>query len=517
MLDENAKDKKPMTVAGMVLAIIATDFGFGNSITGYNQMGYASIIWYVLCAFVYLLPLAVIFSEYSGAVKVDHGGFYSWLLNSVGEKWAFIGTFMWIGLWVISMLQIVSGLGIHISGLFLGHDTSQTWHFAFLNSNDIEALIGAAFMVFSIFLVTRGFHKVAMIAMVSGAISLFVIGLFAVISVVIFFAHHGQLAQPMHGISSFVKSPNVQFRSPIAVMSFAVYAMFAYGGLEATSGFLDRMKNPRKEFPRAMLITAFSMMALYVFGILICGLATKWAVVFKNPKVNLYNNAFYMMANAGDSLAKAFGWSAATGTSIGDGLVRLLSIGALIPTLGLVAVVSYSPIKGLIAGSSKDLWPKKIATFNKHDMPSCALWIECAVIACTLVLIALTGKNGQQFYQIIVDMNNIGVIALYTFIAIAFVAFKKRKDLDRPIVFLHSMKSVYWMVGVLLTAMGLATLFNLINPLMQGQYNVAFWTFAGPVLFFFLSAFMYHLGVLHRAHRMVSDNLTYEKHHTVKL
>lgn len=293
--------------------------------------------------------------------------------------------------------------------------------------------------------------------------------------------------------------------------------MFAYGGLEATSGFLDRMKHPRKQFPKAMMITAASMVCLYVFGIFICGLATNWAHVFKNPKVDLYNNAFYMMANAGDSLAKALGWSPATGAMIGRSLVRLLSIGALIPTLGLVAVVSYSPIKGLIAGSSKDLWPKKISTFNKHDMPSVALWIECAVIAGALVLVALTGKTGQEFYQIIVDMNNIAVIAPYTFIAIAFVAFKKRKDIERPIEFLHSMKSVYFTVGVLVVAMALATLFNLILPITQHQYAVAFWTFAGPVLFFIISTIMYHLGIMHRARRMVADNVHYEKHHDVNL
>ncbi|XIF20098.1 MAG: glutamate/gamma-aminobutyrate family transporter YjeM [Acetilactobacillus jinshanensis] len=52
----------------------------------------------------------------------------------------------------------------------------------------------------------------------------------------------------------------------------------------------------------------------------------------------------------------------------------------------------------------------------------------------------MTGKNGQQFFQIIVDMGNIGVLAPYYFIVIAFVSFKKRKDIAHPIIFFHSMK-----------------------------------------------------------------------------
>lgn len=42
-MSKSKSKKRYMSVAGMVLAIIATDFGFGNSITGYNQMGYAGI------------------------------------------------------------------------------------------------------------------------------------------------------------------------------------------------------------------------------------------------------------------------------------------------------------------------------------------------------------------------------------------------------------------------------------------------------------------------------------------
>ncbi|XIF20622.1 MAG: glutamate/gamma-aminobutyrate family transporter YjeM [Acetilactobacillus jinshanensis] len=123
----NSKSKKKMSWYGLVLLIIATEFGFSNIVTGYNQMSYASIIWYILTAVIFLFPLAMIFGEYSGSLKKDHGGFYSWLLNSVGEKWAFIGTFIWIGLWMINLLQNTSGFGVNISGLLFGKDTSETW------------------------------------------------------------------------------------------------------------------------------------------------------------------------------------------------------------------------------------------------------------------------------------------------------------------------------------------------------------------------------------------------------
>ena len=108
-------------------------------------------------------------------------------------------------------------------------------------------------------------------------------------------------------------------------------------------------------------------------------------------------------------------------------------------------------------------------------------------------------------------MGNIGVLAPYYFIVIAFVFFKKRKDIEHPIKFFHSMKSTYFVVGVLLTAMTLAAIFNLWSPILQKQYAVAFWTFAGPVLFFVISTYMYHLGIHNRAKRMIADNEEYAR------
>lgn len=502
------KNRK-ISLWSIVLIIIATEFGFSNIVTGYNQMGYASIIWYIITSIIFLFPLVMIFAEYSGSLESDHGGFYSWLINSIGEKGAFIGTFCWIGMILINVLQNCSGIGINLSGIVYGQDVSEMWKLGPLNSNEIEALLGIMVIIVATAIATRGVHQIAIISTIAGIISLSVITIFVIASLVIFFAN-GHLAQPISG-EAFIKAPNPQFQSPIAIMSFIVYAMFAYGGIESSSGLIDKMKNPRKNYPKAVLIVAGVMTFLYVLGIFICGLATNWTKVMGSKNVNLYNNSFYLMQNLGDGLVKAFGGSNALGIAVGAWLNRILSIGSVVPLFGLLIVVTYSPIKGLIAGSSKDLWPKRVAHFNRHDVPSFAMWIECALIVISLLLISLTGKNGQQFYQIIVDMGNIGTLLPYIFIVIAFIAFKKRKDLSHPIVFFHSKASTYAAVTLLLASMAFAIVMNFIEPVQQHQYSVAFWTFAGPILFLIISTLMYHFGIHHRAKRMIIDNVDYEK------
>lgn len=97
--------KKKITLVGLILMVFTTIYGFANTTVAYDQMGYASIIWYVLAALFFMLPSSLMFAEYGSAFKDAHGGIYSWLAESIGERLAFIGTFIWLSSWIIWMVS----------------------------------------------------------------------------------------------------------------------------------------------------------------------------------------------------------------------------------------------------------------------------------------------------------------------------------------------------------------------------------------------------------------------------
>ena len=86
---DNKTQKKILTTLSLVLMIITTVYGFGNVSVSYRQMTYAGIIWFILAGICF-------FAEYGSTFKEAKGGIYSWLACSIGEKWAFIGTFVWL-------------------------------------------------------------------------------------------------------------------------------------------------------------------------------------------------------------------------------------------------------------------------------------------------------------------------------------------------------------------------------------------------------------------------------------
>lgn len=80
--------------------------------------------------------------------------------------------------------------------------------------------------------------------------------IFIFASLITIVANHGVPAQPIDGIKTFFVSPNPSFQTPIAIISFVVYAIFAYVGMENLGGVTDSMKNPSKTFPKGLTIGA---------------------------------------------------------------------------------------------------------------------------------------------------------------------------------------------------------------------------------------------------------------------
>lgn len=109
------KDKSvKIGLKSLVLMIFSAIFGFSNSLIAYYQMGYASIVWYIITAILFFLPSALIFAEYGAAFKGIKGGIFSWLKGSVSEKTAFIGTFIWLAAaCIIDTIFLSIGINSH--------------------------------------------------------------------------------------------------------------------------------------------------------------------------------------------------------------------------------------------------------------------------------------------------------------------------------------------------------------------------------------------------------------------
>ncbi len=299
---------------------------------------------------------------------------------------------------------------------------------------------------------------------------------------ILWIANHGQLAEPVTAIS-LVKSPNHDFVSPIAVISFIVYALFAYGGLETMAGVIDSVRKPEKTFPRALIIAMIIMTLIYIFTIFLCGVSANWQQVLGRSHVNLANVEYVLINNMGLTVGAKFGMSHAGAAMLGRIFSQITALSDVLGGLGAAFVMVYSPIKSFIEGCDPRLLPKRLTKMNDVNMPSFAMWCQAILVSAIILFISFGGNAANQFYTILTDMMNVSSSAPYLFLVGAFPFFKMKKDLDRPFVFYKSMKWT-WVVSIvvwLVVAVGI--LFTCVEPILERQYSTAFWTAFGPVFF----------------------------------
>ncbi|AEV95206.1 glutamate/gamma-aminobutyrate family transporter YjeM [Pediococcus claussenii] len=481
------KQGKKLSLSALVLMIFTTIFGFGNTPAAFEQMGYGAIFWYILGAVLFFIPAGLMFAEYGSTFKEAKGGIYSWLEASIGEKWAFIATFMWLASWLIWMVMISQKIWITLATIISGHDTTGTWSILGLNSTMTIGLLAIAWVLFVTWAASRGIDTLAKVSSLGGIAIMALNVILLLASVIILIANHGQLAQPIHHLSDFATSPSAQFQSPIAMISFVIYAIFAYGGLESLGGITDSLDKPEKTFPKGILIGGAVIAIGYSLAIFLWGVSANWHSVIIGQKANLGNITYVLMRNLGYQLGNSLGMSSGTSALMGTIFSRFAGVGMLLAYIGSFFVLSYSPLKSFILGSPKELWPKKMTELNKNGMPANSMWLQAIIVIVFVggisILAAITHKDATFFYNVLTNMSNVSTTLPYLFLVGAFPFFRAKKELDHPFEAYHNHTWIITVTTVVMLTVGVGIVFTILVPFITGDMFTALWTIAGPIFF----------------------------------
>jgi amino acid transporter len=171
------------------------------------------------------------------------------------------------------MVNICSSIWIPLSNTFFGKDTTATWGIFGLKSTQMLGVLGVIWILIVTFTATKGLEKIKKVTSVGGT-AVVLTNVFLIIgALILLIANHGHFAQSiMHG--GFTTSPNPSYQNPLAIFSFLVFALFAYGGIEVVGGLVDETENAEKNFPKGIIISAIVIAVGYSLGILLCGVFT---------------------------------------------------------------------------------------------------------------------------------------------------------------------------------------------------------------------------------------------------
>ncbi|WP_235804620.1 glutamate/gamma-aminobutyrate family transporter YjeM [Liquorilactobacillus capillatus] len=481
---------RQVTLLGMMLMIFTSTFAFDNTSIAYYTMGYAGIIWYVLAALLFFIPSSLMFAEFGSALHNEAGGVYSWLQYSLGTKWAFIGGFVWLASWIILIVSTVSKIWIMLSTTLTGADRTDQWHLLGLDSTTTLGLISIIFFCTITFISTKGLGKVVHLAAIGGLAAVAITIFFFLISFAVLAANHFELAQPVHLPRSLFVSPRKNYQSLSQTISFVIFAVYAYAGIEALGGVSDRMRNAKKNFALAMGLGTLAITAVYALFIFMWGFSANWNATFNDSAVNLGNTTYVLMSNLGYTLATSLGLNNMA-ASFSFWCARFAACMMLLSYCGSFFVIAFMPIKSFILGTPQALWPQALTRLNRHQMPANAMWAQAVIVSILLALTSFGGKTAVSFYNILTLMDNISSTLPYLFLVTAFAFFKYRNPLKQDFIFFKNGTLTYFIVGLtdILLLLGIGA--TIISSLTAKQYWDIFLEIVGPVLFGLIGYLLY--------------------------
>lgn len=485
-----SEKKGRLNLSQLVLMIFTTVFGFANMPRAFYLMGYGAILWYVIAAIAFLIPFAFMIAEYGAAFKTEKGGIYSWMEKSVGAKYAFIGTFMWYAAYLIWMVNVSSSIWIPLSNGITGKDTTSTWHLFNLNSTQTLGVLGCILIIVITSIAIKGIDKIKKVTSTAGIFVMLLNVLLILGAIIIWVLNDFTLAQPIKNTMDFINSPNPDYQNIVSVLSFSVFAIFAYGGIEVVGGLVDETENPTKTFPKGIILAATIIAIGYSLGILMCGVFTNWQKVLSFDTVHMGNVAYVLMRNLGYELGVALNLAESSALSLGLWISRFVGLSMFFALVGAVFTGAYSPLRQLIEGTPETVWPKKIAKLD-DGVPRNAMIAQCIIVVVIILLVSFGGEGASKFFSKLVLMTNVAMTIPYMFIAGAFYSFKRNKNIKKPFEIYKGEGVALLGTFVTVLVVGFANVFTIISPAINGDWSSTLWMIAGPIFFSLVALVLY--------------------------
>ena len=370
---------KPLSVFALVaINIIAIDSLRNLSITA--SYGFALPFIYLIICLLFLVPSALVTAECATHYP-KMGGAYVWIKQALGSRAGLVAIWLqWIYnvIWFPTILAFISA---HAAYLINSNLASNTHY-----------LVACIISVFGMATLANwyGMKTSSWVSILSA-----LVGTLIPMAVIIFLA-----CLHLHRHLPLALSPTASSWLPQpAQLSFLVVGLFSVFGLEMSASHAEAVANPKKDYPRALLISS----VLIVLTLVLSSLAI--AIIVPPQSLNLVT---------GIHQALTLFLKDAHHTSILPTLIAAIILGCF----GSIAAWAIGPTKGLLVAAKDGLLPPVFKRTNRYNSPSALLLLQMVLVT-ILSLLFLLAPSFQAYYWILTDLT--GQLALL-FYALFFIA-----------------------------------------------------------------------------------------------
>jgi putative glutamate/gamma-aminobutyrate antiporter len=384
----NTKGKVLSVFTLMMINVIAVDSLRTLPISA--EYGSSLIFYYVVAAVCFFIPTALVTAELATGWP-NTGGAYVWVTKAFGPKIGFLTIWLqWIYnvVWYPTILAFLAGTFAALIDPSLATNTTYTL-------SVILILFWA-----STFLSCMGLQISSRFSVV-GAVVGTMIPMLVIVSLGILWVEHGHLSK-IH----FDRADLFPHLNNVNNLGYLVAVLFGLMGMEMSAVHAGDVKNPQKDYPKALLYSSLIILVTLIGGSLAI------AVVIPPSQISLVSS----LVDAYAIFFKTYHlvWAV-------PAMVAMIFISGLANMSAWV----IGPTRGLWVAAEEGNVPKYFAKLNKHGMPARILILQ-AVIVTLLCAVFLLMPSVNSSYWILTALTSQLALLFYIFMFAAVVRLRYR-------------------------------------------------------------------------------------------
>ncbi len=388
---------RKISFISLVLLIVAAIDSIRN-LPASALFGSALIFFFVFSAIVFLLPVSLVSAELS-ATFPEKGGVYHWVSKAFGEKWAMVAIWLqWINtmVWYPTILSFIGGTAAYL----INPELAQ---------NKLYLVCTILIIFWGLTLINlRGLHVSAHVNNICSMIGIIFPMIFLIIlgAIWVFSGHPLQIKLSSEALIPALNN-TTNWVSLIAIMA-------SFLGMELSGVHVNDIRNPQRNFPRAVFIASLFILVSMVFGSL------SIAFVLPEQEINLVSGVMQVFTN----LFEAFGITP---------LVPVLTLLIVVGAIGGMTNWLIAPAKGLLHAAEFGFLPKFFRHKNKAGIATRIMLAQAILVSlfCTLFLLV---PSVNAFYWFLTALSTELYMIMY--VLMFFAALRLHyKYVDRPKVF----------------------------------------------------------------------------------
>ena len=410
------------------------------------EYGVSSAFYYILAGIVFLAPVSLVAAEFAAMFPYQQGGMFRWVGEAYGEKLGFLG--IWLQ-WVESTIWYPTVLTFGAVALaFIGMDHIYDSHLAANKWYTIAVVLAIYWLATLISL--RGMGWVGKVSKIGGLVGTIIPVTLLVILAIIYMATGHESQMDWHG--SFIPDFS-NFNNII----FAVSIFLFYAGMEMSGVHVRDIKNPTKNYPKAIIIGTFATVAIFILGTYALG------VILPVKDINLVQSLLQGFDRYFSALH--FKWFSPI-------IAIALAGGVLAEVLTWVA----GPSKGVFAVGQAGYLPRYFQKANKYGVQSHMLYIQ-GLFTTVLAFVMVLMPSVQSFYQILSQLTCILYLIVYLLMFASILRLRyTMPDAKRP--FRIGKKGNWWLwcvAGAGFLSSAVAFVFSFFPPGQIAMGSNAVW------------------------------------------